>query len=183
MRQQGKIDFNWLLFSPRGRISRKPYWAFYTIKLVVSIIVMMPFASQLGEMFAQLPQYPSVETLINSPEFQSILNSAAYSHAMKVSMLLQLVLLWPTIMIDIKRLHDRNRSGKWLLLQLLTMIPLSICQIVGLIGTLWIIIECAFLQGTAGDNMYGADPQGNARSPAAGPNDSSPRQDEDSFDA
>ena len=47
---------------------------------------------------------------------------------------------------DIKRLHDRNRSG-WMILLLL--MPLV---------NIWICIEILFLRGTAGDNNYGKDP-------------------------
>ena len=51
------------------------------------------------------------------------------------------------IMIPIKRAHDRDHTGWYILL---TMIPL--------IGIIW-SIELAFFSGTAGSNGYGADPR------------------------
>jgi uncharacterized membrane protein YhaH (DUF805 family) len=61
--------------------------------------------------------------------------------------LLYLVLLYPGVCIGIKRFHDRDKSGWWVLIAL-----------VPLIGGLWYIIECCFLSGTPGPNQYGPDP-------------------------
>jgi uncharacterized membrane protein YhaH (DUF805 family) len=48
---------------------------------------------------------------------------------------------------QIKRWHDRNKSGWW---WLVGMIPL--------IGPLWVFIECGCLPGTYGSNDYGEMP-------------------------
>ena len=62
--------------------------------------------------------------------------------------LVNLVLLWPSLMTSIKRCHDRDRSG-WFLLVLL--VPFV---------NLWVLIELYFLPGTVGPNAYGPDPRG-----------------------
>jgi uncharacterized membrane protein YhaH (DUF805 family) len=49
--------------------------------------------------------------------------------------------------VQIKRWHDRNKSGWWVLISL---IPL--------IGPIWAIIETGFLPGTPGPNDHGPDP-------------------------
>jgi len=54
--------------------------------------------------------------------------------------------LLPCISVTIRRLHDRNRSGWWLLLHL---IPL--------LGTLILLIWTT-LKGTEGENDFGPDP-------------------------
>ena len=59
---------------------------------------------------------------------------------------LSLILIWPSIMVAIKRCHDRDRSG-WFLL--IGSIP---------IVNLWPVVELGFLRGTEGDNRFGADP-------------------------
>ncbi|UXI68820.1 DUF805 domain-containing protein [Tahibacter amnicola] len=59
--------------------------------------------------------------------------------------------LWIAAVLMIKRLHDRGRSGWWLLLLL---IPL--------LGPLWLALELVFLGGSAGPNRYGANPRGRA---------------------
>lgn len=54
--------------------------------------------------------------------------------------------LWPGIANGVKRCHDRDRSG-WFLL-------VSLIPIVGI----WVLIEVWFLRGTMGENRFGSDP-------------------------
>ncbi len=56
------------------------------------------------------------------------------------------LLLWPSIALAVKRLHDRNRSGWFVLLGYIPFV------------NFWIGIEVLFLKGTPGDNRYGANP-------------------------
>ena len=55
-----------------------------------------------------------------------------------------LTMLWPGLALQIKRWHDRNKSGWWVLIN---FIPL--------IGVIWAIIENGFLSGNSGENQYG----------------------------
>lgn len=64
-----------------------------------------------------------------------------------IVVILAFLLLWPSLAIQVKRWHDRNKSGNWILLN---FIPI--------IGFLWVTIELGFLKGTDGNNIYGADP-------------------------
>src|ERR1700738_2225974 len=52
-----------------------------------------------------------------------------------------------SLAVGIKRFHDRNKTGVWILI---IFVPV--------IGGLWYLIECGFLRGTAGPNDYGPDP-------------------------
>ena len=54
---------------------------------------------------------------------------------------------WISLAVGVKRWHDRNKSGWWMLIIL-----------VPVIGSLWYLIECGFLKGTTGPNTYGPDP-------------------------
>ncbi len=63
------------------------------------------------------------------------------------SLIIWLLLLEPSIAIGVKRWHDRNKSGWWMLV---TIIPI--------IGELWLIIECGLIKGTTGSNRFGEDP-------------------------
>ncbi len=58
-----------------------------------------------------------------------------------------LIMLVPGILVTIKRAHDRNHSG-WFIL--LCFIPIL---------NLWPAIELGFLAGTNGPNQYGPDPK------------------------
>ena len=55
--------------------------------------------------------------------------------------------LWIGLVLSVKRWHDRNKSGRWVLINL-----------VPVVGWLWHLIECGFLRGTIGPNRFGQDP-------------------------
>ena len=57
------------------------------------------------------------------------------------------VALWISLAVAVKRYHDRNKSGWWVLIAL-----------VPVIGGIWYLIEAGFLAGTPGPNDYGPDP-------------------------
>ena len=63
------------------------------------------------------------------------------------SLVLALVLLWPGLAIAIKRCHDRDHPGWWLLIGL-----------VPIVGGLWLLVELGFFRGTPGPNRFGPDP-------------------------
>ena len=63
------------------------------------------------------------------------------------SIVLALLLLWPNLVVGIKRCHDRDRPGWWLLLGLIPIL-----------GALWLLVELGFLRGTQGPNRFGPDP-------------------------
>jgi uncharacterized membrane protein YhaH (DUF805 family)/DnaJ-domain-containing protein 1 len=62
--------------------------------------------------------------------------------------LLILFLIWPGIALNVKRWHDRDKSGWWILINLIPYI-----------GPLWSFIEQGFLPGTDGPNRFDANPQ------------------------
>ena len=80
-----------------------------------------------------------------------------------VGLIVSLVIAWAAIANDVKRCHDRDKSGWWLLLMLLASLTV--------IGALWPLIELGFLDGTQGPNRFGPSPkgvQGPTAAPAAG---------------
>ena len=58
-------------------------------------------------------------------------------------------MIWPGLAIQVKRWHDRNKSGWWVLIGLIPII-----------GPFWSFIETGFIEGTRGPNQYGLDPLG-----------------------
>jgi len=54
-----------------------------------------------------------------------------------------------TLCVHIKRCHDRDQSGWWVLLLLIPVI-----------GFIWAIINLGILEGTRGPNRFGPDPLG-----------------------
>ena len=141
-----------LLTRPEGRISRAPYWIGWLIILSVEIAVRLgldiPFASSPADAL-------SVRAL---------------------SFLIDVILLYPSIIVMVKRLHDRNRSG-WVIGWLI--VPSAVLMLTNLLGmsgdpehmgavesllliatsVIWLafMIELGFRPGTPGDNHYGPD--------------------------
>jgi uncharacterized membrane protein YhaH (DUF805 family) len=58
-----------------------------------------------------------------------------------------LLLLWPALAVSIKRWHDRDHSGWWVLIAL-----------VPVVGWAWMLVANGFLAGTDGPNRYGPPP-------------------------
>ena len=77
--------------------------------------------------------------------------SQADSEMSGAALATMLVLLVPAIWIGfalgVKRWHDRDKSGWWILIG---MIPI--------VGPIWTFVECGCLRGTVGPNNYGQDP-------------------------
>ena len=66
-----------------------------------------------------------------------------------LSMLVSILLIWPSIALAAKRWHDRDKSAWWILIGLVPMI-----------GWLWTFIENGCLRGTTGPNRFGGDATG-----------------------
>jgi uncharacterized membrane protein YhaH (DUF805 family) len=112
------MDYQALFLTAEGRINRKTYWIGAVILFVVNIVL-------------------------------TLLGLAAREHISILYWLFTLVsiaLIYPGLCIAIKRFHDRDKSGWWVLIAL---IPL--------IGWIWYLIEVGFLPGTNGPNQYGLD--------------------------
>ena len=74
------------------------------------------------------------------------INSKIGLHPALFGGLITILFLGIRIAADIKRWHDRGKSGWWLLLQL---IPIA--------GLVWSIAELGFLKGTDGENQFGEE--------------------------
>jgi len=69
--------------------------------------------------------------------------------------LLALALLLPSLGVGVRRLHDIDRSGWWILIGLIPLVG-------------WIVLIYWYAQpGTAGSNQFGADPKAGTAAAAA----------------
>ena len=64
-----------------------------------------------------------------------------------ISLVYALAILLPSLAVSVRRLHDTNRSGWWMLI---VLIPI--------IGPLTLLVFMV-LDGTQGENQYGLDPK------------------------
>lgn len=118
-----RMSYSEIYFSFDGRAPRQIYW-------IHAILILL-----LAELIAGYLLYR-----IFGPEPTSRL---AYISGT----IIWLALLWPSIAIRVKRWHDQDKSGWWVLIAL-----------VPLIGWIWEVVALGFLPGTVGPNRYGPDP-------------------------
>ncbi len=111
------------LFSLTGRIGRATFWSIWFVMMIVSLFVGLIIGgiSSSGDEGAAV--------------------------AIVIYLLFLIPCVWIGLAMQVKRWHDRNKSG-WMVL--INFIPI--------IGWFWALIELGFLQGTIGPNQYGEDP-------------------------
>lgn len=119
-----------LLFSFEGRINRAKFWLVLLGIAVVEIIV-------LGATGGSAYLTATDPTMV----MQSM-SSTGY-----IPFIIFIPLFWIGLAVNVKRWHDRDKSGWWVLINL-----------VPVIGGLWSLIETGFLPGTRGSNRFGPDP-------------------------
>lgn len=123
------------LLSPRGRVSRSRFWLAACLYVLGAGIV-----SALVFVLWQIIPGEEVDG-----EFK--VNGAKSLPYLLLVFGYLIFCVWSGICVGIKRYHDRDKSGAWLLI-----------QFVPVIGGLWYLIEAGFLAGTRGSNRYGAQP-------------------------
>jgi uncharacterized membrane protein YhaH (DUF805 family) len=135
------VDFGSLLFSFQGRINRAKYWI-ATITYISLVIAL----TGLGFFF----------------RFNVIF--------FVVAALIFVALTVSGLAVGIKRLHDRDMSGWWLLVFYLLPPVLDgvgralgipvIFSLAGSAVSIWALVVLGFLRGTSGANQFGPDPLG-----------------------
>jgi uncharacterized membrane protein YhaH (DUF805 family) len=164
-----------LLFSFKGRINRKPWW-------VASLAA--GFTASLLTAILEALAHSSGETIIN-PVTHTFEPTGILGLAISV---IGLVNAWIAFALSVKRLHDRDRTGWWLLWQILIivvaviliMVAITVPEEQGLLWyalaaaailaafaiSVWLFVQIGFLKGTEGPNRFGPDPLGAARDDA-----------------
>ena len=142
-----------------GRAPRAEYW-WYVLGTMIAYLVVMIVESIVGLDGTVGPYGP-------------------------LSLILMLGLLVPGLAVTVRRLHDTNRSGWWILIAVIpyfilgvlaggamasgSMGAMATAGLLGLVAMVGAIVLLVFmvLPGTKGDNRFGADPYGGASSTAA----------------
>jgi uncharacterized membrane protein YhaH (DUF805 family) len=168
-----------LLFSFKGRINRKPWW-------IAAIAVGLASGALTGILeFAA----KSSGSVVIDPDTNQIEPTGLFGAAVFV---VGLANTWINFALGVKRLHDRDRSGWWLVAQFAILV-LAVVAVVGsivayqaqisngliliyliaavlgiaaLVISIWLFVEIGFLRGTQGPNRFGPDPLGAVKSDA-----------------
>jgi uncharacterized membrane protein YhaH (DUF805 family) len=137
-----------------GRSRRKEYWMFVLLMVVVGFVAgliegLLGLTGMIGGVYGP------------------------------ISLLIGLAFLVPSISVSIRRLHDSNRSGWWLLI---VAIPYALTAALFLAGSLVlagvfsmislvavvVLLVLMVIEGTKGPNQYGPDPlEGERAAPTA----------------
>lgn len=166
-----------------GRISRKQWWV-GLLGLIVASIVLSLVLSLVG--FSAWAGVPAIDP--NNPDVAAI--SAAAADAIRkgawASLIMFLILAYPSYCLSVKRRHDRDNAGLDVLIIMGLNALLLLLQALGLglsyadvgngvtiptpsmwlgavslllgIGGIYLLVVLGFLRGTVGANSYGADP-------------------------
>lgn len=119
-----------------GRSRRREYWMFMLFGLLLFIVTMI-LDSLLG--FGTTTRYAEVGGTGVAAGFQSTGGI--------ITGLAMLALLLPSLAVGVRRLHDTDHAGWWILLGLLP-----------LVGTIVLLVFFC-LDGSRGTNRFGADPK------------------------
>lgn len=110
-----------LLFGFSGRITRNSYWNVTIASNVLTWLILFALEKVLG---------PGHEIAIGL-----------------IALAMLPVIMWIGTAIQVKRWHDRGKTG-WMVL--INLIPF--------IGAIWTLIECGIMDGEPGENEYGPEP-------------------------
>ena len=123
-----------LFFSLKGRIGRQHWWLGNLALLmaigVASVLLAMVFGTRVAPEVAEVP-------------FEYDLGPTGGAGLA----VLIIAYAWSSLALSVKRWHDRDKSGVWILI-----------NAVPVIGGIWALTENGFLKGTEGPNSYGNDP-------------------------
>ncbi|HRQ66029.1 MAG TPA: DUF805 domain-containing protein [Xanthomonadaceae bacterium] len=112
-----------LLFSFEGRIGRKTFWL-TTLALVALMIAVQVVAIGLA-----------------------LVSETLGMIGMLVMLVVAIGVLWAGLAIQAKRWHDLDKSGWWILINL-----------VPVVGGLYALVMTGFVKGSDGRNQFGDDP-------------------------
>lgn len=113
------MDWKFLFSTFEARIGRQSFWIGHIVLIAVGAAAHLVIAALFGTGHA----------------------------AMALLGVISLILVYPSLAVDVKRLHDRGKSGWWILLLLIPFI-----------GAVWFVVELGCLSGTPGTNRFGPDP-------------------------
>lgn len=162
------------LFNFHGRINRARLWWFYVVVWVTEFVIFLGIILAYAVLYAL--------GLSNSDPFSNP-TSIAPGVALTIVFAISVVAVYYMYLAVLtKRLHDRNKSGRWILIYfVMPMILIFTPEIlsatnltsensqtagiaagcmalVGMALYIWCFVDLYCLRGTAGDNQYGPDP-------------------------
>ncbi|MCC7020713.1 MAG: DUF805 domain-containing protein [Ardenticatenales bacterium] len=119
------MNWGWLLFSLEGRVGRTEWWSFVVVEAILGLMV-----AGIGAGMAVAVRGGDTPAL----GMVAFLLFASYAA----------VVIWTGLAISVKRWHDVDKSGWWILAG---VIPFA--------GVLIVLYFNGFAEGTRGSNRFG----------------------------
>ena len=154
----------------QGRSRRREFWM-WVLFVLIALVVLSVIDEALG--FGGSTQLGRVQT----PPGPGIFAYAAGVHGGMLTKIFGLAILIPNLALQVRRLHDTNRTGWWLLAWVIPYVialALLVASIAGgdlasaatggglmllaLIGAIAVLVFLC-LEGTKGPNRFGPDPK------------------------
>ncbi len=137
----------------KGRSRRSEFWTFITFNCMLGFVLYMVLFACIGR------DYITVSLATTTTEYWSRLIVCCLSRHLFLSVVIMiylLVLALPLLSVTVRRLHDTNRSGLWILL---AVVPFVLGLVFGFspyIGLL--LLSVMLLLDSVGDNKWGRAP-------------------------
>ena len=167
------MDWKNYLFSFQGRINRAKIWLYVLIVIAAEILYFALFWLLIGA--------SDIDLLTGSASpGAAVAGGVSGILAIVLSFVFLVFAIWTGFAVAVKRLHDRNKGGWWLVvfyivpgvLDVVAMgtAPLgadgepslgpvgAVLAIAALGIMIWAFVELYCLRGTVGDNRFGPDP-------------------------
>ncbi|MCB0188298.1 MAG: DUF805 domain-containing protein [Caldilineaceae bacterium] len=117
----------WLLFTFNGRATRAEFWAGAAVTFGVWLVLLV------------------LSAIVRAiPETGGGVAAAVRGLLSAILFVPMVAMLWTGIAVGVKRFHDRDKPGWWVLIGFIPVI-----------GIFWIIYELGIQEGTPGPNQYG----------------------------
>ena len=178
------LTSNEFLFSFEGRINRVKYWYALFASLISCLVFLAVLAFAIGGTFGagvksvDIGLFDIFSNPLSFPFGASFNNAGPTSTATLIPLLFYaggtpifVVSMWFLAATTIKRLHDRNKSGWWIVPFFIVSNLLSkigdrlgdsnvavFLVLIAFVLNLWAVAELLFLKGTSGPNRFGPDP-------------------------
>ncbi len=124
------MNFFDLLFSFRGRIGRLAWWLMGLVQMVMILVASVPLTKGWAKWGQMIEAHDPSAT------------RTGWTLA-ALSLIALILLAWVGLAANVKRFHDRNKSGWWLLI-----------AFVPVIGSLWLSVELGFFGPVNAGNRF-----------------------------
>jgi uncharacterized membrane protein YhaH (DUF805 family) len=162
-------------FSFQGRINRAKLWLFIPIMIGIYIVYFMLFSVLFGS---------SIFAMLKGGSAGLAAGGASIGAGMLLTCILFIAILFASLALTVKRLHDRDKGAIWIVVFWLLPVIINVVvvmnrfaamsagdgtmsaanpamsglSLVSFAISIWAFVELYCLRGTAGDNRYGPDP-------------------------